>query len=79
MTAAVFFAVVDLIAAVGLWLAAPWGGVLWFVAVGAQLLVALLVPDFFDHPFAIGVADTLLVAAYFALLWLAARAAGPAG
>ena len=27
----VFFAAVDLLAAVGLWLAAPWGGVLWLL------------------------------------------------
>ncbi len=39
MVAAVFFAVVDFIASIGLWLAAPWGGVIWLVAVGAQLLV----------------------------------------
>jgi hypothetical protein len=27
----VFFACVDLLAAVGLWLAAPWGGILWLL------------------------------------------------
>ena len=37
MVAAVFFAVVDFVASIGLWLAAPWGGVIWLVAVGAQL------------------------------------------
>ena len=37
MAAAVFFAVVNFVAAVGLWLAAPWGGVIWLVAVFAQL------------------------------------------
>ena len=31
--ATIFFAVIDLIAAVGLWLAAAWGGVVWLTAV----------------------------------------------
>ncbi len=31
--ATVFFAVIDLVAAVGLWLAAPWGAVVWLTAV----------------------------------------------
>lgn len=79
MGVSVFFAVVDLIGAVGLWLAAPWGGVLWLVAVMAQLAVVGLLPDFFEHPLAVGAADVLLVAGYFALLWLASRAAEPAG
>ena len=30
--ATVFFAVIDLVAAVGLWLAAAWGGVVWLTA-----------------------------------------------
>ena len=32
----VFFAAVDLLAAVGLWLAAPWGGVLWLLCVSIE-------------------------------------------
>src|ERR1700735_2205396 len=32
-TATVFFAVIDLVAAVGLWLAAAWGAVVWLTAV----------------------------------------------
>ena len=33
-TATVFFAVIDLVAAVGLWLAAAWGAVVWLTACG---------------------------------------------
>src|ERR1700680_710155 len=32
-SATVFFAVIDLVAAVGLWLAAPWGAVVWLTSV----------------------------------------------
>jgi hypothetical protein len=79
MAAAMFFAVADLVAAVGLWLAAPWGGVIWLVAVGAQLLVLVVMPGFFDHPLATGLLDVALMAAYLALIWLAAQAADAEG
>lgn len=79
MVAAVFFAVVDFIAAVGLWLAAPWGGVIWLVAVGAQLLVLVVMPGFFDHPLATGLIDVGLMAVYLALVWLAAQVADAEG
>ena len=32
-TATIFFAVIDLVAAVGLWLAAAWGAVIWLMSV----------------------------------------------
>ena len=69
----VFFAAVDLLAAVGLWLAAPWGGVLWLLcsviegvspALGARGAVTG----------AFGVAlNALLVALYFLLSWRAGQ------
>ena len=79
MAAAVFFAVVDFVAAIGLWLAAPWGGVIWLVAVGAQLLVLVVMPGFFDHPLATGLADVALMAGYLALVWFAAQAGDAEG
>lgn len=79
MVAAVFFAVVDFIASVGLWLAAPWGGVIWLVAVGAQILVLVVMPGFFDHPLVTGLADVALMAGYLALVWFAAQAADAEG
>ena len=45
--AIVYFAVMDLLAAVGLWLATAWGGVLWLLVALSQILVAFLMPDFF--------------------------------
>src|SRR6201998_560084 len=38
-TATVFFAVLDLVAAVGLWLAAAWGAVVWLAPVGSVAAV----------------------------------------
>ncbi|WP_237480932.1 DUF6163 family protein [Lichenibacterium dinghuense] len=79
MVAAVFFAVIDFVAAIGLWLAAPWGGVIWLVAVGGQLLVLVVMPGFFDHPLLIGLVDVALMAAYLALVWFAAQAGDAEG
>jgi hypothetical protein len=69
----VFFAIIDLIAAVGLWLAAPWGGVIWLVATGAQFFVLLAMPGFFVHPLMIGSSSAVLLIGYLALTWLVAR------
>ena len=38
-TATVFFAVIDLVAAVGLWLAAAWGAVVWLTSVVSMVAV----------------------------------------
>ena len=37
-------AVIDLVAAVGLWLAAPWGAVVWLTSVISMVAVEVLVP-----------------------------------
>ena len=44
-TATVFFAVLDLVAAVGLWLAAPWGAVVWLTSVVSMAVVDLFFPQ----------------------------------
>src|ERR1700681_3118499 len=41
-SATVFFAVIDLVAAVGLWLAAPWGAVVWLTSVISMAAVEAL-------------------------------------
>ena len=68
-----FFAVIDFLAAVGLWLATPWGGVLWLFAAVAQVLVALGVKHSFSAAWI--ASDVALIALYFTLTWQAARAA----
>ncbi|MDQ0471565.1 DUF6163 family protein [Labrys wisconsinensis] len=73
-SATVFFAVFDLVAAVGLWMASAWGGVIWLIAALAHLLLILFMPEIFgpQRPFAVIVA--VLVAIYLGLTFLAARA-----
>ncbi len=73
--AVIFFATVNLVAAVGLWLATPWGGVIWLLDAIAQILVALALPGFFSMLW-IG-ADIVLIVIYFVLMWRAGHAGTP--
>lgn len=70
--ATIFFAVLDLVAAVGLWLATPWGGVLWLFGALAQIAAGFMLPGFFASAW-IGV-NLALILAYFVLTWQAGRA-----
>jgi hypothetical protein len=69
----VFFATVDLLAAVGLWLAAPWGGVLWLLCVSIETVSpALGVRGGAGGAFGVGL-NVVLVALYFLLTWRAGQ------
>ena len=71
-TAAVmFFSVIDLLAAVGLWLATPWGGVLWLFAAISQIFVALGARQLSGDIRA--AADVVLIVLYFGLTWQAGK------
>ena len=67
--AVIAFAVADLVAAIGLWLATPWGGVLWILVVFAQSGVALALPNFFEGGRLVLALDALLVAMYLFLTY----------
>ena len=71
-TATVFFAVIDLVAAVGLWLAAAWGAVIWLMSVASMLAVEIFFPEVFGAGVLIGLAEGGLLAIY---LWLALKSA----
>ena len=65
-TATIYFAVIELVAAVGLWLATPWGAV-----------VELMFPGIYGGSlFVVGV-EAVMLAAYLALAWMAARERPP--
>ena len=69
----VFFAVADLVAAVGLWLASAWGGVLWLFSAMANIIVTIAVPDFHSGGQIMVAIDFVLIVTYFVLTWHAAR------
>lgn len=71
--AIVFFAVADLLAAVGLWLAAAWGGVLWLFSACAGIIIILFMPDFQAGGLVMVLLNLVLIFAYFILTWNAAQ------
>ena len=71
-TATVFFAVIDLVAAVGLWLAAPWGAVVWLTSAVSMAVVEVFFPQVFGGSILIVFFEAALLVLY---LWLAIHAA----
>jgi hypothetical protein len=71
-TATVFFAVIDLMAAVGLWLAAAWGAVVWLTSVISMIAVELLFTQVFGGGILILPIELSMLGIY---LWLASQAA----
>ena len=71
--AVIFFSVVDLLAAVGLWLATPWGGVLWILVAFAQCVVAIALPDFFEGGRLVVALNAVLVGLYLFVTYMAAN------
>jgi hypothetical protein len=66
-TATVFFAVIDLVAAVGLWLAAAWGAVIWLMAICSMLAVEIFFPQVFGSGLWIGLIEGGLLVIYLVL------------
>ncbi|MFN3658794.1 MAG: DUF6163 family protein [Pseudolabrys sp.] len=71
-SATVFFAVIDLVAAVGLWLAAAWGAVIWLMAIASMLALELFFPQVFGGGLLSGMFEGGLLVIY---LWLALKSA----
>ena len=70
--ATAFFAVIDLVAAVGLWLAAAWGAVVWLTAVVSIAVVEVFFPQVYGGSVLVVLVESTLLAVY---LWLAIFAA----
>jgi hypothetical protein len=70
--ATVFFAVLDLVAAVGLWLAAAWGAVVWLGSVVSMAVVVLFFQNVFGGSVIIVFVEMTLLGVY---LWLAIMSA----
>jgi hypothetical protein len=76
-SATVFFAVIDLVAAVGLWLAAPWGAVVWLTSVISMAAVEALFPQIYGGRLWVVGIELLLLGTYLWLALLAAREQPP--
>ena len=75
--ATVYFAVIELVAAVGLWLATPWGAVVWLTTVVSMAVIELMFPGIYGGSLLVVAGETLMLTAYLALAWMAARERPP--
>ena len=75
--ATVYFAVIELVAAVGLWLATPWGAVVWLTSVVSMAVIELLFPSIYGGSIIIIVLEALLLLGYLGLAWMAAQERPP--
>jgi hypothetical protein len=66
-SATVFFAVIDLVAAVGLWLAAAWGAVIWLMSIASMLALEVFFPQVFGGGLVSVFAEVALIVIYLGL------------
>ena len=71
--AVIFFAVGNILAATGLWMATPWGGVLWLVMLAAEIAVLIFLPGYFIGGRPMIIAFVGLALSYFLLSYYAAN------
>ncbi|HEX2135101.1 MAG TPA: DUF6163 family protein [Microvirga sp.] len=69
----IYFAVIDPVAAVGLWMASTWGGVLWLLAVMSHLILAMFFPQIVSMAPAVMALVAGLMVTYLVISWLSAR------
>jgi hypothetical protein len=69
-TATVYFAVIELVAAVGLWLATPWGAVVWLTTVVSMAVIELMFPGIYGGSLTVVGVEAVMLAAYLGLAWM---------
>lgn len=62
--ATVFFAIIDLVAAVGLWLAAPWGILIWLASAVTMIAVHAFLPQIYGSQPLVIMAEVAVICAY---------------
>ncbi|MFT0859018.1 DUF6163 family protein [Ancylobacter sp. G4_0304] len=72
-SAVIWAAIMNPVAAVGLWLGASWGVVLWLVTATVQILINASAPEGVGRLFIVAGVETVLVAIYAFLTYKAAR------
>jgi len=71
--ATVFFAIIDLVAAVGLWLGASWGVIIWLASSVTMIVVHALLPQIYGFQPVIIVGEIALIIGYAFIAFEAAR------
>jgi hypothetical protein len=71
--ATIYFSVIDPVAAVGLWLAAAWGGVVWLTAIISMAAIELMFPQVYGGQAWVIFGEAAMLITYFTLTIAAAR------
>ena len=69
----VYFGEIDLVAAIGLWIASTWGGVIWLLAVMSHLILSAFSPDLLSQFPMLSVLMAVALAIYLVISWISAR------
>ena len=69
----VYFAIIDLVAAVGLWLMGPWGAVVWLTSTVSMIVVQVFFDQVYGTDIMVIGAGGAAIVAYLVLAALAAR------
>jgi hypothetical protein len=69
----VYFAVLDPVAGVGLWLTSSWGAVLWLLAAASQILMVAGFQGIYIHLWPLMVVEAVFVVGYLWLTWKVAN------
>ncbi len=69
----IYFAVVDLLAATGLWLLAPWGAVVWLIAAVSRIVMAFAFPAAAGLSMLAVAGLFVCIACFMVLNWIAGR------
>jgi hypothetical protein len=76
-SATIYFAVIELVAAVGLWLATPWGAVVWLTTVVSMAVIELMFPTIYGGSLTVVGIEAFFLVVYLVLAWLAAQERPP--
>ena len=77
LASTIYFAVIELVAAGGLWLATPWGAVVWLTTVVSMAVIELMFPGIYGGSLVVVGVEAFMLAAYLALAWMAASERPP--
>ena len=65
-----FFAMIDIVAAVGLWLTAPWGSTVWLLSAAAQIVFPFALHDYGGANVLIIAVNTFLVVMFLLIKYM---------
>ena len=69
----IYFAVIDVVAGVGLWMTSSWGAVLWLLAAVSQIAVCVGFPEIYGSLWPLVIFEVLGISVYVFLTWKVAQ------